>query len=426
MHKSLVLGLLLYRIFLVLYFAGIKIVSLGNHKAKLWLRGRKDFPAIDYRNTTYQVVWMHCASLGEFEQGRPLLEKLRLSHPSVKIVLTFFSSSGYETGKKFEGADHIYYLPEDSPGNAQKFIERVNPMLVLWIKYEYWFYYLSWLRKKGIPVLMISAVYRKNMAFFKWYGALWKETLGAFTHFFVQNQSSKQLLSMLVGNSKITNSGDTRFDRVITIAERSESIAGIGEFCNNSRVVVAGSTWEDDEAELVHYVKNRPEIRFIIAPHEIDKENLSDVKKQFPGSIFYSEWILRLENSEGTEPAGNCLIIDNIGMLSRLYRYGDVCFVGGGFGYDGLHNILEAAVYGKPVIFGPQYEKNFEAVDMIKSTGAISIRNALELEKVLDRLLNDELELRNRSKAARNYVYRHSGATNKILQFIHKNRLLTS
>jgi 3-deoxy-D-manno-octulosonic-acid transferase len=407
---------------------GVGILSLWNLKAKLWLEGRKVFPQVGYTANS-KVIWMHCASHGEFEQGRPLLEEIKKYYPAYKIVITFFSPSGYEIVKKFKGADYIFYLPMDSRKNAKRFIEQINPSLVLWIKYEYWFSYLTELQRRNVPILLISCVFRENMPFFKWYGSLWKRMLHCFTHFFVQNQSSKNILEKIISADKITFSGDTRFDRVISIAEKFEHVPGIENFCGDSIVIVAGSTWEDDEAEWTHYVKNHQEIKFIIAPHEIDKENLVYVKKQFPGSIFYSEWMKFLDKSAESNiqnSPGNCLIIDNIGMLSRLYFYATICFVGGGFGYDGLHNILEPAVYGKPVIFGPEFEKNFEAVEMIESEGAISIENALELEKVLTRLLNDPQELKRKGEAAKNYVYTQSGATKKIIDFIQMNRLLTN
>ncbi|MEO6219077.1 MAG: glycosyltransferase N-terminal domain-containing protein [Ginsengibacter sp.] len=430
------MSLLLYNLFLALYKTGVLLLSIWNSKARLWIKGRKTFPKVDYSSAGHNVVWMHCASLGEFEQGRPLLEEIKLYYRACKIVVTFFSPSGYEIRKGFNGADHVFYLPHDSPRNAQKFIGEINPSLVIWIKYEYWYYYLYELRKKNIPVLLVSGVFRENMPFFKWYGYLWKKMLACFVHFFVQNQQSKNILERLVSADKITSSGDTRFDRVITIAEKFEHISAIENFCGNSQVIVAGSTWEDDEAEWTHYVKSHPEIKFIIAPHEIDKENLAFVKKQFPGSIFYSEWMrvvdekpeISSQRSEvrSKKSLSNCLIIDNIGMLSRLYYYASVCFVGGGFGYEGLHNILEAAVYGKPVIFGPEYEKNFEAVEMIERGGAISIENAIELEKVLNKLLSDEVEIKRRGEASKKYVYTQSGATKIIIDFIQKNLLLTN
>lgn len=392
-------------------------MSIWNPKAKLWLAGRKNFPAINNLQPGTQVIWMHCASLGEFEQGRPVLESVKNQYPDAKIVLTFFSPSGYEVQKNYQGADHIFYLPMDSADNATKFIDAIKPTLVLWVKYEYWFYYLTELKKRGIPTLLISGIFRSQQPFFKWYGGMWKRVLNAFSHFFVQNEASAKLLTSVGIIENITISGDTRFDRVIAIAEKFEPVAGIEEFCGTSKVIVAGSTWEDDEAELVHYVKANPQIKFIIAPHEIGAENLKDVQKEFPNAIFYSQLQEKRTDS-------NCLIIDNIGMLSRLYKYADITYVGGAFG-EGLHNILEAAVYGKPVLFGSDYDTFAEAVDLIACGGAISIDNALELEEELNKLLTNDAALTVASAAAKKYVYANKGATEKVIQFIQEKRLLT-
>jgi len=270
---------------------------------------------------------------------------------------------------------------------------------------------------------MVSGIYRSNQTFFKWYGEFYRNMLKPFTHFFVQNESSKEQLQKLVKVGKITVSGDTRCDRVINIVKNFTAAEGIADFCGESEVVVVGSTWEEDETEWTHYVRLHPEIKFIIAPHEVDKENVVDVKKEFEGSILYSEWMEeRITNKKILE--SNCLIIDNIGTLSRLYHYATITYVGGGFGYDGLHNILEAAVYGKPVIFGPEFDKNFEAEELIECGGAISIENAIELEKVVDQLLNSKDELSSISNAAKNYVYKNAGATDKIISFIKIKNLL--
>lgn len=362
---------------------------------------------------------MHCASLGEFEQGRPLIERVKKDFPAYDIVITFFSPSGYEIEKKFPGADAVFYLPMDSPSNAKKFIELIDPALVLWVKYEYWYHYLHELKNKNIPTLLISGSFREDQPFFKWYGGFWKEMLNCFTCYCMQNESSKALLES-IGITNVMVSGDTRFDRVIAIAENFDPLPGIKDFCDNSKVMVAGSTWEDDEAELVHYVRTHPEIKFIIAPHEIDKENLRDVKKEFTGSVFYSEI------TEDTLLSTNSVIIDNIGMLSRLYHYADITYVGGGFGYDGLHNILEAAVYGKPVIFGPETDRNFEAQELVECGGGLIINNALELEKSANLLFKDPVELKKRGDASKAYVYGNAGATEKIMKYIQENRLLTN
>ncbi len=416
--------ILFYHLFLLVYKAGIHIVALGNKKAKLWIKGRKGiFKKL--RNTVsafsnQKIIWMHAASLGEFEQGRPVLQKLKETNPNVKIIISFFSPSGFEIVKNNKEFTNVFYLPMDSKLHAEKWMNILKPDLVLWVKYEYWHYYLKEIQKRKIPLLMVSGIYRESQTFFKWYGGFYRKMLKPFTHFFVQNESSKEWLEKLVPDEKITISGDTRCDRVINIAENFTEVIGIADFCDDKKVIVAGSTWEDDEAEWTHFVREHPEIKFIIAPHEIDKENLHEVQKQFAGSLFYSEWMAN-QTQFNNNPV-NCLIIDNIGMLSRLYYYATITYVGGGFGYDGLHNILEAAVYGKPVIFGPEYDKNFEAEELLECSGAITIKNAIELEKAVNDLLNSPSELLARSETAKKYVYKNAGATDKIISFIKSNK----
>lgn len=430
-------GKLLYHLFLFFYCSGIKLAALWNPKARLWVKGRRQFPSLPAGNQ--QRVWMHCASLGEFEQGRPLLEKIRLQSPGVTIVLSFFSPSGYEVMKNYKGADYIFYLPMDGRKNAEKMVALINPALVLWIKYEFWYYYLTELKKRQVPVLMVSGLFREGQPFFKWYGGLWRQMLQCFSYFFVQNQASLELLKTVGIQDKVSVSGDTRFDRVIEIAERMEPLPFIEKFCGSNRVIVAGSTWEEDEEEWIHYIKNHPEIRFIFAPHEVDADNLRDVKKEFPGAVFYSDFIKTGADEPGelgavyggqspylSHPVFNMLIIDNIGMLSRLYHYADITFVGGGFGEDGIHNVLEAAVYGKPVLHGPEYEKFAEAVELVEAGAGIPISNALELEKVLEELWNNETLLQQKSRIAKAYVYSKRGAASGIMSYIQENRLLTN
>ncbi len=420
------LSKILYNLFLVLYSIGIRVASTWNPKAKKWVNGRKDiFALINSKLKTQNTkpIWMHCASLGEFEQGRPLLEELKNKNEKITIVLTFFSPSGYEVMKDYKGADFVFYLPMDSPVNANFFLDAVQPSLVLWVKYEYWFYYLDELKQRRIPTILVSGIFRESHPFFKWYGAIWRKMLGSFTHFFVQNEESKELLARLNFKSNVSINGDTRFDRVLEIADNFTPVPCIADFCGDSIIIVAGSTWEEDEIELIHFVKTHSGIKFIIAPHEIDEENLTDVKKEFPGSILYSELEQTTNNNKQTT---NVLIIDNIGMLSRLYNYATIAYVGGGFGADGVHNVLEAAVYGKPVIFGPVYEKFDEAIGLVDAGGAISINGPISLEEVLDSLINDEAERKRRGDAALKYVESNTGASKKIIQFIQENRLLTN
>jgi 3-deoxy-D-manno-octulosonic-acid transferase len=437
------MSILLYHIFLWFYRIGIGLAAWWNPKARRWLQGRAGiFDKIraamqdeDPGNPGGPVVWMHCSSLGEFEQGRPVLENISAQYPQSKIVLTFFSPSGYEVRKDYAGADHIFYLPLDSKRNARRFISLVNPSLVLWVKYDYWYYYLTELKKKNIPVLLLSGVFRPDQPFFKWYGRLHRYMLECFTHLFVQTQGSKRLLGGLGLSRNVSVAGDTRFDRVVEIAGFSEPYPFIEAFCGQYPVIVAGSTWPEDEEEIDHYANTHPDIRFIIAPHEIDRDHLQEVKRLFKRSVLYSEWTTQSNPSQTSRTAPrsrpadtglNTLIIDNIGMLAHLYRYATLCYVGGGFGDDGVHNVLEAAVYGKPVIFGPVIEKYIEAVELVDCGGGIVIDSALEAEAVFARLLSDRNEYGHAGDAAKDYVFTKKGATEKIAGYIQENRLLTS
>lgn len=430
--------LFFYTIFCWLYQRAIRLAALWNPKARLWLSGRKG--VLDRLRATFpenqapkgELVWMHCASLGEFEQGRPVLEALRARYPGIKILLTFFSPSGYEIRKNYPGADHIFYLPMDSKAHATRFIDLVQPRLVIWVKYEYWYHYLTTLKKRNIPTLLVSGIFRKEQPFFHWYGRLHQYILESFTHLFVQNIASKNLLESIGFRNQVTVNGDTRFDRVIEIATQFTPLPVIGEFCGQHPVIVAGSTWDPDEEELDHYANTHPDTRFIIAPHEIEEPHLQDIEKLFKYSVRYSQW----GEGKGKDQAAhrmqygdkmvNTLIIDNIGMLSKLYKYATIAYIGGGFGRDGVHNVLEAAVYGKPVVFGPEYDKFVEAVELVETGGAFVVESAVELEKVFDELLTDQPLYKRSGEAAGDYVRAHQGATAAILQFIQEKRLLTN
>jgi 3-deoxy-D-manno-octulosonic-acid transferase len=419
------LELFFYNIFLGLYFIAVRLTSWRSQKARLWLAGRRGiFSKLQqWRNgfsASEKIVWVHCASLGEFEQGRPIMERINKDYPSYKILLTFFSPSGFEVRKNYSGADGIFYLPLDGKFTANKFINIVKPSLVIWVKYEYWYYYLTALQQKSIPVVLVSAIFRESQPFFKWYGGLWKKILQSFDQIFVQNQQSILLLKNIGMDENALIAGDTRFDRVISIAENKIALPDVlTQFCANTKVIVAGSTWEEDEEELVHYARMHEQIKFIIAPHEIDKERLSGIKKMFKNGIYFSEFLQGNTNAQ-------VIIIDNIGMLSSLYELANVTYIGGGFNDSGIHNILEAAVYGKPIVFGPVYEKFKEATDLVDTEGAFSIENALELETLLDKLLQDDTLLKHTSEISRKYVYEKQGATNLIVQYLHINRLLTN
>ena len=421
---------------------GIGLIAPWNRKARNWLEGRKglfDRMQAELGSSPegkYPVIWMHCASLGEFEQGRPVLESLKAASPTSRIIISFFSPSGYQARKDYKGADHVFYLPLDSRRNARRFIDLVKPTLVIWIKYDYWYYFLVELKKRNIPTLLVSGIFRTDHPFFKWWGRLHRYMLECFTHLFVQTEASRKLLESVGFSGNVSVSGDTRFDRVIEIAESREPLPAIEAFCQGGRVIVAGSTWEEDEEELDHYANTHPDIRFIIAPHDIEEGRLKEVELLFRNRVRYSELAASYKLQAASQgppvsrqpgrPAPNVLIIDNIGMLSRLYQYATIAYVGGGFGDDGVHNVLEAAVYGKPVVFGPVIEKYVEAVELAECGGGIVIDSALEAESVFNRLLTNKEEYQQACEASRNYVYSKKGATLRIVTYIQEKRLLTS
>jgi 3-deoxy-D-manno-octulosonic-acid transferase len=417
------LSVFLYNIFLVLLKAGIHIASLFGGKAKKWVAGRKNI----FENLEkaipgdVPVIWMHCASLGEFEQGRPVLEKLKTEYPAYRLLLTFFSPSGYEVQKNYKGADWVFYLPVDGPGNARRFLEIVKPSLVIFVKYEFWYYYLKKIKYRNIPLLLVSALFRKDMSFFKWYGGLQRKMLSRFDRLFVQNELSRKLISR-IGLSDICEvSGDTRFDRVTTIAKNFQPIPVIEQFAGDSKVIVAGSTWKEDEEVLQKAFAsiNEPSLKLIIAPHEINESHINELQKLFPGSTLFSTL-----NSGLQTAISNVLIIDNIGMLSRLYHYGYITFVGGAFRKSGVHNVLEAAVYGKPVLYGPEYKKYFEAIELLNSGGALCVENAENCASTIQLLLQNSRGYEQCAEKSLNYVRQNKGATEKIVAFISKKQYL--
>ena len=377
-----------------------------------------------------QIIWMHCASLGEFEQGRPLLEKIRADMVNRKlhyrVLLTFFSPSGYEAQKNYAGADWVFYLPVDGPRNAKRFLEIVQPSLVIFVKYEFWYYYLKKIKYRNIPLLLISALFTKDMPFFKWYGKLQRKILSRFDHLFVQNQESKKLLDEIGFSSICSVSGDTRFDRVIEIAATATKIPSIEKFIGNSRVIIAGSTWPEDEVVLQKAFTTISDhrLKLIIVPHEITNKTLKEIKKLFPNSLLFSA--LSSQNATNT----NVLIIDNIGMLSRLYSYASIAYIGGGLTNSGVHNVLEAAVYYKPVLFGSYFHQYNEAIGLVQAGGGLPFydkkRDGIMLGELLEALLINEEEYAWRSKAAGEFVQAKKGAVQKIVQFIQEKRLLTS
>ncbi len=419
--------MILYRLFTWLYPKIAWLISFYNPKARLWLKGRKAVfkkLAAAFHTNKKPVVWMHCASLGEFEQGLPVLESIRKQYPEYTFLLTFFSPSGYEVRKDYNGVDHVFYLPMDTPHHANRFLNIVQPSLILFVKYEYWYYYLQEADQRNIPVLLVSGIFRKDQPFFQWYGGLYRKMLGYFSQLIVQSQADAALLQTIGFQEKVIVSGDTRFDRVIEIAHHFQPIPAIEHFCGTHPVIVAGSTWTEDDEELDHFANTHPNIRFIIAPHDIDEDRLQECLRLYKNAVLYSQYEKAYQSGKPIPADKNVLIIDNVGMLSRLYHYATICYVGGGFGDDGIHNILEAAVYAKPVVFGPVYDKYFEAEELLNYGGAFSIEDSLELEALFKELLEDANEYQHAATASKAYVKSKAGASNKVMDYIEANRLL--
>lgn len=383
-------------------------MRLGQWKTNGILREKID------RNAKY--IWFHASSLGEFEQGRPLIEKIKAEHPEYKILLTFFSPSGYEVRKNYGGADVVCYLPFDTPYRVKKFLDLSKPVMAIFIKYEFWDNYLSELKRRNIPVYIVSAIFRKEQLFFKWYGGMYRKVLSYFTHIFVQDDASRELLSKY-GVTNVSVFGDTRFDRVQDVYKNTKQVPMVDLFVNNNRsdnqlTMVAGSSWQQDEEVYLNYFNEHPELKLIIAPHEIHKDHLMHIE-----SMLKRPSIRLSEATEKDIKGKSCLIVDSFGLLSSIYRYGDLAYIGGGFG-AGIHNVLEAAVYGMPVIFGPKYQKFKEARDLLQVGGAFSITDEKTFESKMEELSTYRDLLEAAGAAAGDFVKSNIGATNRIIASI--------
>ncbi len=402
---------LFYNISIWFYGVAIRTASLFNNKARQWVSGRKNIFAniSDALKGDEKIVWFHVSSLGEFEQGRPVIEGFKEKYPDYKILLTFFSPSGYEIRKDYKGADYIFYLPIDSKRNASLFIDIVQPKIVFFVKYEFWFHYLNLLKKRSIPTYIFSAIFREKQLFFKWYGGWYRKMLTFFNKIYVQNQESKDLLAS-INITKVEVAGDTRFDRVYALAKNAAPINLIAQFANSGFVVIAGSTWEKDEEIIARYAHKYPDkIKWIIAPHEIHKSHIAKIEALFKlPTLKFSD--ADTQNIQQT----NILIIDSIGILSSLYRYGKISYIGGGFG-KGIHNTLEAVTYGLPVIFGPNYKRFKEACDLINISSGYPISNFHEFETTINTLVGDEAHRQKAGKLASSYVDSMRGGTKTIL-----------
>ena len=405
---------MIYNLIIYVYLLGVAIYSLFNEKVrKMWRGERAAFKVLKEKvDPNAKYVWFHAASLGEFEQGRPLMERLRQDHPEYKILLTFFSPSGYEVRKNYQGADIICYLPLDTPVSAIRFLRLIRPVMAFFIKYEFWYNYLHILKHRHVPVYSVSSIFRPDQVFFKWYGRQYGRVLNCFTYFFVQNEVSKELLAK-IGITNVAIVGDTRFDRVLQIKEAAKQLPIVESFAHDAKVFVAGSSWQPDEEIFIKYFNGHQDWKLIIAPHVIGEDHLKQIEKLLEGRK-----VVRYTAAEkGASVAdADVLIIDCFGLLSSIYHYGDVAYVGGGFGV-GIHNTLEAAVWDLPVFFGPNNQKVQEAQGL-KKNGGFEIHDYEEFTAQMDRFVADSAYLKEQGQKAGQFVQSLSGATDKVFSAI--------
>ena len=408
---------ILYTIAIRLYSLGVRVAALfGNAKAKLWVEGRRSFAPKSVATPTEQWIWFHAASLGEFEQGRPVIEALKHDHPQYKILLSFFSPSGYEIRKDYPLADEVLYLPIDTPSNAKAWLQRHHFVAAFFIKYEFWFNYMAELQRRNIPLFYISLILNRKSFFFKPYGQWFRKQLSAVSHFFVQDETTGKLLQG-IGYENVTVCGDTRFDRVAAIAEQAKPFPEIERFIDGRKCIVAGSTWPPDEQLLSAIMPDLPaDYCLIVAPHNVAESHVAQIKAQFTPSVLYSEL--------SAEKQGKVLIINTIGILSQLYQYARFVYIGGGFG-AGIHNIQEPVSFGCPVVFGPNHKGFKEAVDLVRFGGAFCVNEASELKQAFDGLMSDEGHFVKASRTCSDYLQNQLGATRKIMDMV-GNRLTAS
>lgn len=413
---------MLYNFAIYFYLLGVAIASLFNDKVrKMWRGERAAFDVLKQKvDPEAKYVWFHAASLGEFEQGRPIMERFRSEHPEYKILLTFFSPSGYEVRKNYEGADIICYLPLDTPINAIRFLRLVRPVMAFFIKYEFWYNYLHILKYRKVPTYSVSSIFRPEQVFFKWYAKKYAGVLRCITHFFVQNEQSRELLEK-IGITEVTISGDTRFDRVLQIKEQSKRLPLVEAFKNKKQTVeeaykqeykvfVAGSSWPPDEDIFIRFFNEHPEWKLIIAPHVIGNDHLQQIM-----SKLNRKTVRYTEATPETAAEAQCMIIDCFGLLSSIYHYGEVAYVGGGFGV-GIHNVLEAAVWNVPVFFGPNNKRFQEAQELLASGGAVEITDYNSFDSAMTLFMNDEKWLKECGSKAGEYVKSKAGATDIVLK----------
>ena len=402
---------MIYNLAMYILELGVKLAALFSDKPAKMVKGyREVFDLLQRKiDRNAQYIWFHAASLGEFEQGRPLIERIRKEYPQYKILQTFFSPSGYEVRKNYDGADIVCYLPIDTPSNVKKFVDLVDPCMVFFVKYEFWQNYLNTLNKKGVPVYSVSSIFRPNQIFFRWYGMGYQQVLKTFAHLFVQNEESKQLLAG-IGVNNTTVVGDTRFDRVLDICAAAKQLPLVQKFKGDVLTFVAGSSWGPDEDIFIKYFNAHPEMKLIIAPHVVNDSHLKEIESKLQRSC-----VRYTKATEENVQQADCLIIDCYGLLSSIYRYGEISYIGGGFGV-GIHNVLEAAVYGIPVIFGPNNKKFREAQHLLANKGGFEINSYEDFEQLMNKFLGDEAYLNQSGKAAGDYVKGNAGAMEKIMK----------
>jgi 3-deoxy-D-manno-octulosonic-acid transferase len=410
----------LYNVIVIIASHLLKIIALFSSKIILFVDGRKaTFSTLEQKiSLTDKTIWFHAASLGEYEQGLPVMEQIKVQYPNHKIILTFFSPSGYEVRKNNSIADVTVYLPLDTKTNAKKFVEVIHPEMAFFIKYEFWPNYLNELKKQQVKTYLISGIFREKQLFFKWYGGFYKDALKTFDYFFVQNEKSKKLIQS-IGFNNVKISGDTRFDRVLSILEGDNTLDFIDEFKNNKTTIVVGSSWPKDENILIDYINQASnEVKFIIAPHNIKKEQIQELKKSISRkTILFSEKDDEI-NQHNKISNFQVFIIDTIGILTKIYSYGDIAYVGGGFGNPGVHNILEPATFGLPIIIGPNYAHFAEATALVNIEGCISIANYTQLKEAFDLLIQNEDERLEKGHICSTFVQMNKGATNVILKHL--------
>ena len=414
---------LIYDLGIRIYYLAILLSSPFNPKAKRWMRGRRGLlkSIAEKVDPGIPLIWFHCSSLGEFEQGRPVIEKIRREFPGKKILLTFFSPSGYEIRKNYPGAEYVFYLPLDTRKNARRFLGLVHIERAFFVKYEFWYHFLTGLRARKIPVYLISGIFRKNQVFFKWYGDWYRKILGVFDHLFVQQETSLSLLES-IGIRKASVSGDTRFDRVFEITQNVASDPRFLSFSGHLPVIVAGSTWPADEEILIRYIQEAgSSCKWILVPHEIHEANIGRLEDRIRMKVQRYTRIGKEETEKENLEDTGVIVVDTIGLLSSLYQYASVAYIGGGFG-KGIHNTLEAAAFGKPVIFGPHYQKFQEARDLADRGAAFPVQNYAGFRSVLDRLLNDPQTLKKAGNAAGTYVKSMLGASSRIVDLALRNK----